>query len=59
MISSTNKGYDKEVVVCRLKATAEHFGGRRVWNHSRTARIGNVPQATSAVEGAGQQTVIQ
>jgi len=42
-----------------LKTAAEYFGRRRVGNYPRTRRTGYVPQPTRAVEGAGQQTVIE
>ena len=58
-ILSTDEGYNKKVVVSRLEAATENFGRRRVWYHTRTGRTGNVPQSTSAVKGAGQQTIVQ
>jgi len=53
------EGYDEEIVVHWLETATQHFGRRRVWNDPRTRRTGNVPQSTGAVQGAGQQTIIE
>jgi len=56
---SMQEGYDEEIVVHWLETATQHFGRRRVWNDPRTRRTGNVPQSTGAVQGAGQQTIIE